>query len=240
MRTGEIRWCANEDCRKVRGQHLQECPGDECPGCLPHTAEHGVLCPRCWSRLVSGLADVPSMLRHLRETADQLTLAARVINGGGFGDAADRSVLHPAWIAADELESLVTSWARSVLDSYPTPLGGWNQAPWHGDAAAWLGPHLPHAAAQEFAPLMMQQITHDLATLHARWPTVDDVERTRDIPGVRCPRCDQVSLQYAPPTWERMPFKVSCQNDDCGRVFSEDEWQRLVALIERTERKRGA
>lgn len=218
----------------IRGEHVTECAGKGCRGCLPRPSEHGLLCPRCWSRLVSGLADVEPMLKHLRATANALALAARVADGGRpVGDPAHRTVLHPAWLAADDLQQLVASWAQYLLEKHPMPLLGWHRAPWHGNAAAWLAPHLPHAAEQEYAPLMLGEITHTLATLHARWPTADDKERPRAIPGVRCPRCDQVSLEYAPPTWERMPFKVSCQNDDCGRVFSEDEWTRLVALIER-------
>lgn len=221
---------------RIRDEHLTDCPG-ECRGCLPRPAVEGVLCGWCWQKLQASVVEVPAMVVHLREIARLDRIAsARPLSSDPVhsGDPAHGSVLPAAWLGADELESDLTSWALLVLDAHPAGLRGPNQAPWYGDVARWITPHLAWCSRQEWAPDMRRELGRTLATLRARWPMPEDVERTRHIPNVPCPRCEQVSLEYSPPSWERMPFKVSCQNEDCARVFSEDEWMRFVGLLTRT------
>lgn len=99
----------------------------------------------------------------------------------------------------------------------------------------WLMPWLPWCAEQKWAGVMRQEIGSLIATTTARWPTEDYDERP--VPGVECPRCQQLGLTYTPPRWATAPFKVACSNPECGRVFSEDEWTRLVGLLEIAERR---
>jgi hypothetical protein len=100
---------------------------------------------------------------------------------------------------------------------------------------AWLLPMLPWCSAQEWAGEMRREVSEAVRTALARWPMSDT--GTRNIPATACPRCDLVSLTYTPPTWERQPFVVRCTNPECGRVFSEDEWTRLCALLGLAERR---
>jgi hypothetical protein len=179
------------------------------------------------------------MVVHLREIArlDRAAATRPLSEMEHGGDPAEGTVLSAAYIAADELESDLASWAHLVLEQHPARLRGPNARPWYGDIPRWIAPQLAWCSRQEWAPAMRAELGATLATLRARWPTPEDAERTRTIPGVPCPRCEQVSLEYSPPKWERMPFKVSCQNEDCARVFSEDEWERFVGLItSRTDR----
>lgn len=103
---------------------------------------------------------------------------------------------------------------------------------------AWLMPWLDWCAEQEWAGEMRREVASMTATTLARWPMGDT--RTRPVPGVACPRCSLVGLTYTPPSWERQPFVVACSNPECGRVFAEDEWTRLVELLGLAERRLGA
>jgi hypothetical protein len=186
------------------------------------------------------MAYVPAMVAHLREIARlDMAASARPLSdsAGSSGDPSHGSVLPAAYLAADELQASLALWALLVLEEHPVQMRGPANGRTAVGVARWLAPHLAWCAAQEWAPAMLRDLSRHVATLRARWPMPADVERARPVPGMRCPRCDEVSLEYSPPVWERMPFKVSCQNQDCARVFNEDEWDRLVGLVARAERK---
>jgi hypothetical protein len=222
----------------LRAEHLTTCLG-ECRGCLPRPVEQGVLCAWCWQRLQAVVVDVPAMVLHLREIGRlDMAAAARPLSDDAArgGDPTRSTVLPGAYLAADELKSTVAFYALLVVGAHPARLKGPNLRA-AATVSRWLTPHLEWCAEQRWVPAMLRDLSRELSTLRARWPMPADVERARSVPGMRCPRCDQVSLEYSPPTWERMPFRVSCQNQDCARVFNEDEWDRLVGLVARAERK---
>jgi hypothetical protein len=224
---------------RIRSEHLSDCSDVEtCRGCLPRPADNGVLCAWCWQRLAGAVADMPAMVAHLREIARldrQPSAKPLSTDPHAPADPAHGTVLSAAWLAADDLWSLLGSWAQCILEEHPANLRGPNARPWHGDVPRWVTPHLVWAARQDWAPEMLRELAAALGLAHARWPTPDDVEKPRTV-GARCPRCNQASLVYTPPSWERAPFKVACHNDDCGRVFSEDEWERFVHLTIAAER----
>ncbi len=220
----------------IRDEHLTDCGNDECRGCLPRQTEHGELCGRCWTSLATNLAGVPHVIAHLREIArleQQPSAKPLTTDPVHRGDPAHGTVLPAAWLAADELWSLVTGWAQVVLEEHPMGLRGPNARPWHGDVVAWLVPHLEWVARQDWAPDFRRELARDVATLRARWPLPDDVERDRGVPDVRCPRCDAVALRFYPPQHFRQPFAVAC--GDCGRTFDEAGWERFVASYQRAE-----
>lgn len=222
-------------CMARDGHHTPDCASKHCRGCLnPRYAEYGTLCAWCWVRLNSDIAEIPELIAHLRHIGEPHAHTPPPSDTRTYTDPAFSTVLPAAWLAADELGRLLDSWVDNVLDAHPERLHG--PAPGQ-EPAAWLSPHLPWVAGQDWAPEMREEITREVSTMKARWPTADMVERERDIPDIRCPRCDQVSLTYAPPAWFRQPFKVSCSNPDCARVFSEDEWERLVGLLELAQRR---
>jgi hypothetical protein len=203
-----------------------------------------VLCAWCWQKLVD-VVDyaIPAVVQHLRVTSRVLSVASSTPPsemGATGADPANGSVLHPAWVAADELESDLMSWAMLVLDESPAAVRGPNSAPWHGDVSRWLSVHMAWIAGREWAPEMRRELCSTVATLRARWPLAEDSERHREIPDVRCPRCDRIALWFYPAQWHRQPFVVACQNPECGRIFDEHEWSRLVGLLAQAERRIGA
>lgn len=221
------------------GQHLDACPGGGCRGCQPRPAEHGTLCAWCYRSLVRTVADIPSLIAHLRVTATlALDPAAKPLTDDVIAspDPAEATVLHAATLDADELASFLTSWAQVVMEEHPTqPMRGPNASPWHGNVAAWIEPHLPWVAEQDWAFEMRRDLAEHVATIRHKFPTVDDVEPVKHI-DTPCPRCGLVSLIYTPPRYARQAFRVECTDPDCARVFSEDEWERFKALATNTSR----
>lgn len=216
-------------------QHTTDCPGN-CRGCLPRPAEHGTLCAWCWQRLNLDLESIPALLHHLREIAKPTAQAAPLNDGTSrHGDPAEATVLPAAWLEADELENNIAGWAHVTIDTHPNALRGPNAAPWHGNVIAWLNIHLAWIATQDWCIEMRRELAAEPARLRARWPAPEDVERSRPV-DVPCPRCNQLTLTYTPPTVARQPFVVACANPDCARIFNEDEWERFKSLALTTRR----
>lgn len=240
------------DCKGAPDNHRPGCDGT-CSGCLPRAAEHGQLCAWCFQRLNSDVATAPALVRHLREVAEPHAGTQPLGDGGSARRHSERNLLSGAVDAADEVHAMLASWVHLILDEHPDGdrmTGPDQRGTWHTqygatagirhpDATArlveWLLPWLPWCAEQEWAAEMRREIGDVVRTTLARWPMADD--RTRHIPGIACPRCDQVALTYTPPAVERAPFVVACANPECGRVFSEDEWTRLVGLLAIAERR---
>jgi hypothetical protein len=231
--------CAS-GCR-TRDAHRAECGDDTCRGCLPRPATRGVLCDPCWMHLAADLAAVPDLMDHLAETARlEIAASAKPLTTDPVhrGDAAHQTVLPAAYLAADELWSLVTSWAQVVLEEHPADLRCPNARPWRGDVVAWMLPHLDWIGRQDWAADMRREIARDVRTLRARWPMAQDAEPDRPVPDVRCPRCDVVALRYYPPSVYRQPFAVACT--ECGRMFAEAEWDSFVFHTLRSEGRKIA
>lgn len=162
-------------------------------------------------------------------------------------DPAEGAILSTAVDAADELHATLTSWAMLILEKHPhgsrmtgpDPRGAWLTQ--YGATAGirdpeatarlvrWLLPLLPWCSEQEWAGEMRRELSEMIATTKARWP-MDDT-RTRPIRDTPCPRCDRIALTYTPPAVYRAPFVVACSNPECGRIFTEDEWERLAGLV---------
>ncbi|MDA8440474.1 MAG: hypothetical protein M0Z51_16670 [Propionibacterium sp.] len=222
-----VTYCAS-GC-KVTGQHRGDCPGETCKGCQPRQADHGTLCAWCAQRLAIDLAQVPALVAHLREIGKPYAQMQPASDSTAHTDPAETTVLPAAWLAADEMTSTIDSWAHVMLEEHPANLRGPHAAPWHGDVVAWMLPHIDWILRQEWACEMRRELSRDVSTFKARWPTLDMTEPERHVT-TPCPRCQMLSLTYAPPSFHRQPFKVSCSNPDCARVFSEDEWDRFKAL----------
>lgn len=242
----------------VRGQHRPdpaEDHADECRGCLPRPAEEGQLCAWCWQRMSSDVATSPALVRHLREMAEPHAGTRPASDGRGYTDPAEGSILSGAVDTADGVHACLASWAHLILEEHPhgdQMAGPDERGAWltrYGATAGvrdpeatarlvrWLLPLLPWCSGQEWAGEMRKEVAETVRTALARWPMED--YRTRAIPATLCPRCDRASLTYTPPSVERAPFVVACTNPECGRVFSEDEWTRLVKLLGIAERQAG-
>lgn len=244
----------------IRGSHLTTCETrdakiDPCTGCQPRPAEFGQLCAFCWQRLNSDVVDAPGLVRHLRFLAEPDAGRKPAGDGRSMGDPAWGSILSAAIGAADEIHANLASWALLILEEHPNgsrmagpdPRGAWLTQ--YGSTVGvcraeatermvkWLLPLLPWCSEQEWAGEMRRELSSLIATTKARWPMEDT--KTRAIAGTPCVRCHQLSLNYTPPSWFKAPFVVACGNPECGRVFSEDEWERLVGLLEIAEKRAG-
>jgi hypothetical protein len=122
-----------------------------------------------------------------------------------------------AWIRPPEVAGLVTPDATVRL-------------------VTWLTPQLPWCATRPWAAVMRREIATTVASTTARWPTADIIEGEHRVP-MPCPSCDQRTLTYTPPSWAHSPFKASCSNPDCARVWSEDEWEWLLTMATKGTRR---
>lgn len=240
--------CAVSGC-VARHLHTGTCEGNGCPGCAPRAAEHGTLCPHHWQRLNGAVVDVPGLLAHLLDIGQPT--AGRQAGGDGrsHGDPAERTILPASWLDADEISALLTSWASMVIEERPHTIGPragvltWTLGGWRGgdrvdpqpvrtespdDLVRWLLPLLPWVAEQEWAVEMLREMEAMVGTAKARWPMA---ERGRHVEGLPCPRCEHLTLWYEPPTTARPTMQVHCLEPDCGRIFGEDEWDRMRGLM---------
>jgi len=231
----------------------------------PTTAEYGNLCAWCWGRLHHDIADIPTLTTYLR-TLGTPNAAARPLTTDPLhrGDPSENDPYPAAWHAADELHGDLASWALLILEEHPTNLTGPHialtngrtdtdpttgqpytsdprPAPHLGDTdtlAGWITPHLEWVARQDWAGDMRAELGNTVATLKARWPVAET--RVRPVNDIPCPRCDKLTLTYAPPVRYRAPFVVSCIDKACGRIFSEADWEEFVFHVARKSRKVSA
>lgn len=248
---GECAGCRSD------GGHRRACDRT-CGGCRPRQAEFGQLCAWCWQRLHADLVDAPGLVAHLREVAEPDAGARPLSENPARSDPAETAMLSAAVDAADELHGQIAAWALLIIDEHPAGLAGPDRRDWwtsHGRLAvlddgetytsrprvvgirrprpdatqrlvAWLLPHLEWASRQPWIGDMRAELKSLVSTTHARWP---QVERPRHVAGIPCARCNQLTLTYSPPAAFKHPFVVTCTNPDCGRVFSEAEWDAHLA-----------
>lgn len=198
----------------------------------PRPARYGILCAWCGQSLARAIAEIPDTLEHLYETAQGAIIQAIRYNSDptGSSDPSQGTVLHPAWLAANELEAEVNAWIDEII-RYRRPRP---QTPEQAneDPASWLYAHLGWIVEQYWAKDMREELPRHVSTLKARWPTSDMIERERHIPDVPCPRCGHISLTYWPVREYKQTAQVGCGNPDCARIYNENEWERHVHLIE--------
>lgn len=211
----------------IAGQHATECAGGECRGCLPRPTEVGALCWWCIKRLRETLAEIPALVTWLREAGEPLARFGQTSDVKGRGDTAETVPMHAAWLEADELDAEVASWALALVEEHPVRMVGHKALGLH--PAEWLDRHHETLATMGFAEEIVRALTRAVATLKARFPPPWAVEPERQVP-IPCPRCGAMLLTYTPQAWAFQPFRVSCGNPDCGRVFSEDEWDKIKSL----------
>lgn len=211
----------------ITGQHATECADGECRGCLPRPAEVGALCWWCIKRLRETLAEIPALVAWLNAAGAPLARFGATSDGRGNGDSSETVPMHAAWLEADELDAEVAGWAMAVIEDHPVPLTGPKAVALH--PAEWLDRHHETLATMEFVDMALDELTRSVARLKARFPPPWAVEPARKVP-IPCPRCGGMSLSYTPQAWAFQPFRVSCANPECVRVFSEDEWDKIKSL----------
>ena len=240
-----------------------------CKGCLPRPAEFGNLCPWCFQRLTADVIDAAPLVRHLRDMAEPDAGRKPAGDGRTHGDPAWGAILSAAVGAADEVHMTLAGYAHLILEEHPNGArmagpderGVWRtEECWRTDDTGthlrpsvvvgihedpettarlvkWLLPMLPWCSEQEWAGEMRREIGELIRTTMARWPMAET--RLVKIGDTLCPRCNRASLTYMPPQYERAPLVIACSNPECARIFGEDEYDRLVGLLEIAEKRAG-
>jgi hypothetical protein len=161
--------------------------------------------------------------------------------------------------AADEIHSLLAAYAHLILDEHPhgEQMAGpdergvrrtWDT--WHCDGygtysrpstvqgvidataterlVRWLLPLLPWCSEQEWAGEMRRELSVAVSTTKARWPVADTRDRAAGVP---CISCNRMSLLYTPTSAFEAPFHVKCTNPDCGRTYTEDQYDGIIGKL---------
>lgn len=229
------------------GVHLVSCADEDCRGCEPELASVGVLCGRCWGRLQSAVRTLPSLVESLVEGEGSVsTEGVRV-------EAGPRSLYPPRLADADEIAAVFAEWVSWVGEvagvAVPEVEGLWWSRPsvkvdgqtgerYVVDAqpvgvrspravrrlAVWVDPLLEVAAAQSWAPEMIEELSRLEARAQARWGGEEPERRVREI---ACPKCGAHSLVVHPPRVVGADLQVTCSRTACGAVLSSEDWDHL-------------
>lgn len=233
----------------IRAEHVPGCSGvadgQECPGCLPCPASHGLLCSWCWGRLQQVVRSLPDVVSHLRQVAEPSTSCA--LGRGGAGSRArlsERGLWHPALDLVDELHACLAVWCDEVAAERPglseAPRVSRMTDPSRGDRvpfapltddatevlAGWLLPHLEWVSCQTWAGELLDDLGSRSRRAMARFPEED---RERVVTTVRCPSCHALSLVLVPPAAAGADLHARCTLRSCGALLTEGEWDRLLA-----------
>ena len=97
----------------VRGKHASGCDGwrgeEECKGCLPRKAQHGLLCMACWERVVDTMSAWPSFA----ETIAGLDRLVVHESAGVRSKAAGSIPIPQTWLDVDEAESFLHTYKQA-------------------------------------------------------------------------------------------------------------------------------
>ncbi|QWW20144.1 hypothetical protein I6B53_03335 [Schaalia sp. 19OD2882] len=204
------------------------------------------------------MVDMPGLVEHLHFEAVPSIQSPMGRGDSGGGSVPGSRVLFPAALdAADELAALLGSWIDEVVRLHPAGLRGPSAWGWRfsaperqvdpasgkvflpaehrlgasvdavRSASKWLLPHLAWVAAQSWAGDMRAELDAAVSTAKARWPVEEPAHR---VP-MPCPCCGLRSLVYWPPREAGDAALVSCDSEDCGRLWVEDAWTRTVELV---------
>ena len=216
----------------VNGEHASNCDGqewqydreaecsyptaNECKGCLPAPAEHGVLCYTCYEKTRDALKLALDMITHLRSVE-----RAQQLDKNGVRAAATWILPVPnTWRMADELIMLL---------GHPAPGFPSDATVFEIDAIteryldlidvdSWVS----RGAGAEDAVHFFRTMQHALA----QHPFAD-VEHP--VKNVRCNDCRQLSLVWKPPLEFDGPIHIECSTPECGFVVDPTLYAILAA-----------
>lgn len=224
-------------CCTQRGEHASNCDGqewrydrdteiswptaNECRGCLPHEAEHGLLCWSCWEKLRDALKIAPDMITHLRS----VERAQQIDNNGVRASVLWVIPVPNTWRMADEL---------IMLAGHPAPGFPSDANVFEVDAITeryldridpneWVSRTDGAEAAVRFYLLMQQAM--------AQHPMADYTHRIRNV---RCGECRQRTLLWKPPLAFDGDIRIECTNPECEFVAGDARYTEL-AWMEVTE-----
>lgn len=211
-----IRGCA------LYRQHLTDCEGDSCDGCLPRRADHGLLCHTCHRRLELMLHDAPTVVRWLTGNL-----------ASGQGAAASGDIVKTSNDLLLPIKAGIFDERQAIMDAL---------AAWADDIAETLGvtgplTHSPEndtrflstwlTSIERLDPIgdWWEELAEHTSNAHSLAPWRPAVRR---VPGVPCPRCEETNLViYGGDT------DVTCQS--CKAMMTENEfwlWENVLSAKE--------
>lgn len=93
-----------------RGDHLNTCANDNCKGCLPREAKHGLLCWNCWERVQQAVALCDPWLDATRGLTKVIQRDSSGISGSSTGYIPIPSLE----LARDEIWSYLKTWTTTA------------------------------------------------------------------------------------------------------------------------------
>ncbi|WP_104084232.1 hypothetical protein [Cryobacterium sp. Y11] len=216
----------------VNGQHASNCDGrewqydreaecsyptnNECGGCLPAPAEHGMLCWSCYAKTRDALKIALDMITHLCS----ISRAQQLDNNGVRASATWILPVPNTWRTADELIMLL---------GHPAPGFPSDAVVWEIEAITeryldaidvdeWVARQDGAEAAVRFFRIMQNAMAqHPMA----------DVEHK--VKNVRCHECRQLNLVWKPPLDFDGPIHIVCSTPECGFVVDDTLYAVLAA-----------
>lgn len=185
-----------------------------------------VWCGRCASRIRQALAELDDLAALLAASADGYPAGP----GEHVGGSPDPASPSPAADVVEELWSTLHRWETAYRGTDPQARRGW-LADALTTTVAWLGHHLDGLLAH---PDIAPDFGREVLDWHRR--LVDQVRAGTDVHRKRvpCPRCGWLTL-----TWREGDDHVACQNRDCGRLLTLDEYDEHAAAQVRHARDAG-
>ena len=203
------------------------------PACLfphpddraPHAAEVGYLCRPGFQRLEQQLAELPALAGWLH--ANLAAAGSSSLNPDKVNGSRDRPLLIRATIHdhITDIRTVLTSWAALVAEERqlvgPRSSEVTNTAP-------FLVAHLGWATKQVWIDDLAGEVGDLHRHAHQLCPSRPATHR---LPA-QCPTCEQTQLTRADGD-----DRIECQS--CGRLWSEDEYHRLVTVLAEEQRNRS-
>lgn len=171
-------------------EHLDGCPRQDCRGCRPAEAKHGLLCWNCHRRLELMLTDAPTVVDWLRAHVARGS-ARPAQNDAELRRSSDDSTI-PLDLAVVDLldvwEAAVPGWAENLCTD--AHLTGPTEPDVRG-CAKFLLTWLSTAETMPWAEYLVEELGWLTSDSHAVAPWRPTMRRVHGVP---CPRCNACSL----------------------------------------------
>lgn len=204
-------------------QHLTDCAGESCEGCLPRRADYGRLCHTCHRRFELMLTDFPIVYRWLTGNmsgGNPAALDADRVSGGGDEAPA------PIKAAIFDIRELLAD-RLALTSDHVAELLGITPPSRHSVSAdaKFMLTWLTSIERLEFIGDWWEEFAETMIDAHALAPWRPAVRR---IPRTPCPRCAETNLViYGGET------DVTCQS--CKGMMTENEfwiWENVLQAQE--------
>lgn len=233
----------------IRGEHLTTCQNDQCDGCLPRPAEHGLLCYSCATKFDDALALSLDLISHCRSIESGPRDSSGIRSAPG-----SRVILPTSWVQADTLYRQLAAVAVAYSVDWGVDEPEWDITASHHNG---FHPEAPIEAAWWVTDILVRYVTDAVDRLRTKHMGAEQAvryvaavqtalnmfpldEKPHAVRHVRCRVCGHESLRVKPPLEHLDPIVVECSNLACGALWDPQmvEWD-LRQLREQIETERA-